>query len=117
MHHIPSRYWQSFLAEVARVVTPDGLVAIFEHNPLNPLTRKNVRSCAFDRDAVLIPRRDMLQMAGKAGLKPVESRYVLFFPFQHPVFRLLERALRAIPLGAQYYVAARKASFMGGRDG
>src|SRR4051812_4215438 len=45
VHHVPPASWPVFVAEMARVVRPGGLVAIIEHNPLNPLTRRVVRNC------------------------------------------------------------------------
>lgn len=37
-HHIPHSEHQHWLSELRRVVRPGGMIAIFEHNPLNPLT-------------------------------------------------------------------------------
>ena len=44
-------------AEMVRATKPGGIVAIFEHNPFNPLTRRSVNNCVFDEDAVLLSRR------------------------------------------------------------
>ena len=43
-----------FVAELARVTRPDGLVVVFEHNPYNPLTRLVVRRCEFGEDARML---------------------------------------------------------------
>ncbi len=43
-----------FVAELARVTRPGGLVVVFEHNPLNPLTRLVVRRCEFGEDAKML---------------------------------------------------------------
>jgi hypothetical protein len=32
----------------------DGHFIIFEHNPINPVTRHLVKNCPFDADAVLL---------------------------------------------------------------
>ena len=32
----------------------DGQLIIFEHNPLNPITRKIVKECEYDEDAILL---------------------------------------------------------------
>ena len=37
LHHVPTPHRPEFLAELHRVTRQDGLVVIFEHNPLNPL--------------------------------------------------------------------------------
>jgi hypothetical protein len=54
LHHVPPTQWVGFLCEMRRVVRPDGLVCLIEHDPLNPLTKLVVARCEFDRDAVLL---------------------------------------------------------------
>ncbi len=108
LHHVPPSEREEFAAEMTRVVRPGGVVAIFEHNPLNPLTRKAVNSCPFDADAVLASRRETKRLLSGAGLEVVESPYIVFFPREGERLRAIERRLGWLPLGAQYYVAARK---------
>jgi SAM-dependent methyltransferase len=107
-HHVPPPRRASFAAELGRVVRPGGLVALFEHNPYNPLTRLAVSRCAFDEDAVLLTRRSTRGLLKRTGLQPVESRYVIFLPFHRARSAALERRLSRLPLGAQYYVAATR---------
>lgn len=108
MHHVPPSDWAAFVDEMRRVVRPGGVVAIFEHNPYNPLTRRAVSSCEFDADAVLLSRRRTATLLGAAGLERLESPYILFFPREGRRLRAAERRLGWIPLGAQYYVASRR---------
>ena len=56
-HHVDPPDRAGLAAELARVVRPGGIVAVFEHNPLNPLTRRVVRDCAFDEGVELLGRR------------------------------------------------------------
>lgn len=107
MHHVPPPDWTGFAAEMKRVTRPGGIVAVFEHNPLNPLTRRVVNQCSFDEGVVLLRRRHTAQVLAAAGLEPVEARYILFLPLAARWARAAERPLRWVPLGAQYYVAAR----------
>ncbi len=108
-HHVPPAERPGLLREMGRVTAPGGLVAVFEHNPLNPGTRMVVRRVPFDRDAVLLRSGPLRRLMRAAGLRPVRVRYIVFFPFRGRVFRRLERLLGWLPLGAQHYVAARKA--------
>ena len=108
LHHVPPPQWQAFLSEMARVTAPGGLVAVFEHNPYNPLARKVVRDCEFDEQVELLPRRRLVRLLAAAGTEPLESRYIVFFPRKGRVLRRAERALAPVPLGAQYYAAARR---------
>jgi SAM-dependent methyltransferase len=105
LHHVPAKERPGVAGEMARVTRPGGLVAIFEHNPWNPLTRKAVRDCPFDEDAVLLTRPTARKLLEAADLSPVESAYIIFFPKEGPRLGRLERRLRRLPLGAQYYVA------------
>ena len=104
LHHVEPADRRPLVAELARVTKPDGLVAVFEHNPLNPLTRRVVRSCAFDEGVTLIGRGELERLFRAAGLGISDSEYLLFFPWRADA---VERRLRRLPLGAQYVVAGR----------
>ena len=106
VHHVPPAQRERFAGELARVVTPGGLAVVFEHNPLNPLTRLVVSRCAFDDDVALLGVRETKRVLRAAGLERLERRYVLFAPIDRPIMRRVERFLAAVPLGAQYCVAA-----------
>jgi SAM-dependent methyltransferase len=108
LHHVDRADRLPLLRETARVVRGGGLVAVFEHNPLNPLTRRVVRDCAFDEDVELLPRRELEGLFGAAGLEVVSTHYLLFFPWRGRLFEAAERLLAGVPLGAQYVVAARR---------
>ena len=108
VHHVPPQEWAHFVGEMARIVRSGGLVAIFEHNPRNPLTRRVVRNCAFDQDAVLLTRKEALSLLEDRSLAIVESRFIAIFPGDGTLLRAIERRIGTIPIGAQYYVAGRK---------
>ena len=108
LHHVDRADRLLLVRETVRVVRPGGLVAVFEHNPLNPLTRRVVRDCAFDEDVELLPRRELEGLVRAAGLEVVSTHYLLFFPWRGRLFEAAERLLARFPLGAQYVVAARR---------
>ena len=105
LHHVDPPDRGALLAEMARVTRPGGLVVVFEHNPLNPLTRRVVRDCAFDAGVELLGRRELERLYRGAGLGLLGTEYLLFFPWRMDA---LERRLTWLPLGAQYVVAARR---------
>ena len=107
LHHVPPPQWPDFVAELRRVVRPGGLVAVFEHNPLNPVTAHIVRTCPIDRDAVLLRPARLDALLRRAGLRGGRHEFILFTPFRAPIFRQLDRLLRWLPLGAQYVASAR----------
>ncbi len=107
VHHVPTIAWPLFAAEMKRVVRPGGLVAVFEHNPLNPFTRVSVSRCPFDEDVTLLRAGTTARLLDEAGLHPVERRFFYFLPVRDVAASRVERALRRVPLGAQYFVAAQ----------
>jgi SAM-dependent methyltransferase len=107
LHHVPADARRACVAELRRVLRPGGLAVIFEHNPLNPLTRMAVHRCEFDEDAVLLRRAETESLMRAAGLRVLGSRYIVIAPWTGTATRALERLLSRVPVGAQYYVAAR----------
>ncbi len=109
-HHIPEAEHHRILCDLHRVTKPGGSLFIFEHNPLNPLTRRVVDACAFDENAVLIGATELRKRILAAGFQDAKICYRIFFPHALKWLRPLENALTWCPLGAQYYVAARRAA-------
>ena len=107
LHHVAAADRLPLAHELRRVVRPGGLVAVFEHNPWNPLTRRVVRACAFDEGVELLPRSELEALLRAAGLDIVGTEYLLFVPWRADP---LEHALRRLPLGAQYVVAGTPAA-------
>jgi SAM-dependent methyltransferase len=108
LHHVPPPQRPSVMQEMARVTRPGGLIALFEHNPLNPVTRHAVAGCEFDRDAVLVTRRESRRLLRGAGLSDVAGAYIIFFTRDSPLRRQIEARLGWLPLGAQYVISARR---------
>jgi SAM-dependent methyltransferase len=101
-HHIPFDLHPDLVARLRNTLRPHGTLVLFEHNPLNPLTRKIVRECPFDKDArLLAPGYAKRLLRDGFASKPV-VHYVLFVPpiLKHWLF--LEKYLEWLPLGAQY---------------
>lgn len=90
------------------MLRPDGILALFEHNPWHPITRFVVSRCGFDRDAVLLSRSNVCSLLRSVGLHRIESSYIIFIPWGIGVNLVLERVLGWLPLGVQYYVAGIK---------
>jgi SAM-dependent methyltransferase len=107
-HHIPHDEHASWLRELHRITKPGGLIAIFEHNPLNPLTVYAVNTCPFDVNAKLLLARNLASRLAGAGWASPRIRYNLFFPRGLARLRPLEDKLGWLPVGAQYVALARK---------
>jgi len=103
-HHIPASSQLPELIKCRDVMATHGEMIVFEHNPINPLTRWIFERCPFDVDAEMIRKKDMILLSSAAGLRVIEDSYTLFFPKQLRALRFLEPYLSWLPLGAQYYV-------------
>ncbi len=108
LHHVPPDDRRGFADQLAAAVRPGGLVAIFEHNPLNPLTRVAVSRCEFDEGVTLLRAGQVVQLLRDVHLEIVERRYLQFTPFDKAWARALDLRLGRVPIGAQHYVVARR---------
>ncbi|HKH23797.1 MAG TPA: class I SAM-dependent methyltransferase [Solirubrobacterales bacterium] len=108
LHHAPEEQRPAMVQEMTRVCRPGGLVVLVEHNPLNPLTRKAVRGCEFDRGVELLGRGDLRRLLGQAGLAQPRTRYIEFFPRDWGLLRRVEARLGWLPFGAQHAAFAKR---------
>ena len=102
-HHVPVAQRSTLVADIRRVLRPGGLFAIFEHNPFNLVTRRIVNTCEFDKDAVLLKRRDSETLLQEAGFDDISTRYIFSVPAAGPLLRKIDRLFSLLPFGAQYY--------------
>ncbi len=108
MQCVPSDQWGNFTGEMRRVLKKGGISIVFEHNPYNPLTRDVVARCAMNRGLPIIKKKAIRGLFTDHEMKIIEERYILFFPWKGNLFRSVEKVMRRIPIGAQYYVVGRK---------
>jgi 2-polyprenyl-3-methyl-5-hydroxy-6-metoxy-1,4-benzoquinol methylase len=107
-HHIAIKNRIQVLMEMWRVLRPEGILALFEHNSWHPITRFVVSRCSFDRDAMLLSRSNACSLLRTIGLHRINSSYMIFLPWSIGINRVLERVLGWLPLGTQYYVTGIK---------
>jgi SAM-dependent methyltransferase len=110
MHHIAPRERQQVVQELTERLVPGGILAIFEHNPSNPITRWVVNHCPFDDDAILLPAAEARAYLSRAKLRIMRRDYIVFMPRFLALLRPLEPRLAWLPMGAQYAILAEKST-------
>ena len=110
MHHIDFSLHHEILKDIYRVLKPGGRLYLFEHNPLNPVTRHFVNTCPFDKDARLLYHGYTRKLIKAAGFRSWKNKFILFFPRKGIFTKMLrfEDSLGWLLLGGQYYFRAVK---------
>lgn len=109
LHHIQPELRREVIGDLCRRLRPGGVVAVFEHNPLNPITRRIVSNCSFDEGVILLPKSESLAyFVGVDGMTIMKSGYCLFTPEPLKRMNWIDLLLHKIPLGGQHYVLAQR---------
>lgn len=108
-HHIAPPARAGAIRHIWDRIKPGGTFAIWEHNPWNPVTRRIVSTCPFDKDAVLLSLPEMKRLWSSLGVSSLTgSCFVTFFPGPLRKLEPFERLLGWLPLGGQWVFWARK---------
>jgi ubiquinone/menaquinone biosynthesis C-methylase UbiE len=107
LQYVPMSKRFKVISEMVRVAQPEGVVAIFEHNPFNPLTRRAVNTCELDRGAILLAPRETAELLKESADVEPRLRHYLFSPLGGAIGCSLDRQLQRIPLGGQYVAWAQ----------
>lgn len=106
-HHIPPVERKEVMKSLAARLAPGGSIDVFEHNPFNPVTRKIVGDCPFDADAVLLKPDELRGLFRHAAIRLDHVSYCLFVPPRLSWLIPIEKYLRWLPLGGQYWIRGR----------
>jgi SAM-dependent methyltransferase len=107
-HHVEPDRRSRLLAGIRDALRPGGHLAFFENNPWNPGARAVMARVPFDRDAVPLSVLEALRRVRDAGLEPLRTGSLFYFPRFLAALRFLEPCLGKLPFGAQYVVIARR---------
>ena len=107
LHHITAKDRFKIIEKLKLRLSNDGCIFIVEHNTYNPLTLKIVADCDMDHDAELVSIRDLKRfLTNECSLKVVDSGFCSFFPQPLKALAKIDRVLRRVPLGGQYFMVA-----------
>ena len=107
-HHVQIEKRKKLISKLNRMLNKNGNIFITEHNPYNPITQKIVSECEYDKDAQLLKRKNLFNLLKSNNFSIKNSGYYLFFPEFFKFFRPVEKYLRWLPLGGQYFIFAKK---------
>lgn len=110
LHHIPPGDQIFILEKLKKIISSQGFIFIFEHNPYNPITKWVFERCPFDLNAKMIRKKLLKELVLNIDLNLIDEGYTLFFPNILSGLRYLERYLVNLPLGAQYFLKLSKDS-------
>jgi len=107
VHHVPPHEREPLMKRLKTLSSEEGHLAIFEHNPFNPVTRRMVATCPFDKGVKLLTQNQMKTLLQTAQLTVMKADYCLFFPGFLKPLRPLESKLGWLPVGGQHFVIAK----------
>jgi SAM-dependent methyltransferase len=107
-HHVSKDQRIAILSQIENILKNNGILIVFEHNPYNVITRFLVDRCPLDTDIELIKASSIIRMFKEIGLTDIYRGYSLFFPGKMKLLRKMEKYMRWLPLGGQYFVIGKK---------
>lgn len=107
-HHIEIPLRDKVFGELVRILKPSGRLVIFEHNPINPVTRFMVKRAKVDKNALLLYASEIEAAMLLSGVRLMRKEYFLFFPLWFRWLQWFERFLCRSPFGGQYVVVGEK---------
>ena len=107
-HHIPPAEHGQWIAWLARVLKPGGLLAFFDNNPFSLPARLVMKLIPFDRDAVMVNPYRFTRLLSRSGFHRARPQFHFIFPRPLSFLRSLEQSVSSWPLGAQYSLFAER---------
>jgi len=107
-HHIPISEREGAISLIANSLRADGVFALWENNPWNPVTQLLMRVAAIDRDAIKLMPAETRRLVGGGGFEVMQTDFMFIFPRVLRWFQILEPRVAQLPLGLQYQVLSRK---------
>jgi SAM-dependent methyltransferase len=107
-HHIPLVERAGAMNLIHDSLRADGLFALWENNPWNPVTQLLMGFAAIDRDAIKLMPSETRRLLNTGGFEVMQTDFMFIFPRLLRWFRVLEPRIAHLALGLQYQVLSRK---------
>jgi len=107
-HHISFQEHKKWIDALYNILSNEGNIFIFEHNPYNPITKYIFNTSEIDRGAAMLTPSYCLSLLQNANFTKIKREYTLFFLWRNSFFEFFEKMLYWLPLGAQYYIWGKK---------
>jgi len=107
-HHIPFNEHQIWIDALYQILSKNGNIFIFEHNPYNPITKRIFNTSEIDKGCTMLKPSYCYDLLERANFTKIKREFTLFFIWRNNFFEFLERKFHWLPLGAQYYIWGRK---------
>ena len=107
-HHIPLEHRLDAARSVFDALKPGGFFCFWENNKRNPIVHFMMSRVPFDHDAITLWPHEARGLLRSVGFEVLRTDYHFVFPAALAPFRVLEPALRKLPLGGQYMVLCQK---------
>ncbi len=111
-HHINPLEREKWTDAIVKSVNDNGYIAVFEHNLINPFTRRKVNhpENIVDDESWMISHEELIKLLTDKypDINIFWDGYVLFSPIRFKFSAILEKSLKWLPLGAQHCVIVKK---------
>lgn len=114
LHHIPPIERGGWMKAIADNVSSGGYICVFEHNVINPMTKKIVTHPIEDPPldklewTLKLKEIENLLQSSHSGMRTYWKGYTLFSPIRRTWITKAETLLKWCPLGAQQCVIVKK---------
>ena len=108
LHHIPPMEHEKYITGIYNNMRKGAYLIIFEMNMINPLVKNFVNKTPIDKNATMLKSSYCKNTVEKCFMGEVKLRYSYFFPWRNKFLVGIEHKLGFLPLGAQYYIVAKK---------
>lgn len=108
LHHVPPETRDEVINICYEHLSYKGILIVFEHNVINPMTKNLVLHSGSDRLEFMLSMHEVENRISRAGFHAVCGKYIVFFLKQLGLLRHFEGLISKLPLGAQYMVIGKK---------